>query len=330
MLIDSRSYSSGTGYRYGFNTQEKCDEISGVGNHTTALFWEYDTRLGRRWNVDPILKPFLSSFVVLSNNPIIKIDPDGDDDYFNELGIYLGTDNSKTNNIQIVNDNYLKDSKFFIDANKGIVNNITAVKYSQNFSEFISINYKSGSFTVGRFKALTVFSAVMNKYAKEAGITEEVGVYRSIGNDLGHWDPSNKKIEANILKVKDNKYAITNILVHEKAHKDYKGENSYLSHANIYFTAFKHKSFDKLDENTQIGFIISFADRVMNHIIEGSMGSRSASITLLSDFNKYFNGKFSISIDLTSQDSSMWNYKISTKNGTTKPLFPSKIDKYED
>jgi hypothetical protein len=38
-------------YRYGFNGQEKVDEISGVGNHNTALFWEYDTRLGRRWNV---------------------------------------------------------------------------------------------------------------------------------------------------------------------------------------------------------------------------------------------------------------------------------------
>lgn len=27
-------------YRFGFNTQEKVNEISGKGNHTTALFWE--------------------------------------------------------------------------------------------------------------------------------------------------------------------------------------------------------------------------------------------------------------------------------------------------
>jgi hypothetical protein len=43
------------GYRYGFNGQQKDEEIAGKGNHNTALFWEYDMRLGRRWNVDPIL-----------------------------------------------------------------------------------------------------------------------------------------------------------------------------------------------------------------------------------------------------------------------------------
>jgi hypothetical protein len=43
-------------YRFGFNGQEKVNEIAGVGNHNTAEFWEYDTRLGRRWNLDP--KPF--------------------------------------------------------------------------------------------------------------------------------------------------------------------------------------------------------------------------------------------------------------------------------
>jgi len=36
------------GYRYGFNGQEKSDEIKGEGNSYTALFWEYDPRIGRR------------------------------------------------------------------------------------------------------------------------------------------------------------------------------------------------------------------------------------------------------------------------------------------
>jgi hypothetical protein len=40
-------------YRYGFNTQEKEDEISGsAGTHYSAEFWMYDTRTGRRWNLD--------------------------------------------------------------------------------------------------------------------------------------------------------------------------------------------------------------------------------------------------------------------------------------
>ena len=35
------------GYRYGFNTQEKDDDVF-IGAYT-AEYWEYDSRLGRRW-----------------------------------------------------------------------------------------------------------------------------------------------------------------------------------------------------------------------------------------------------------------------------------------
>ncbi|MFO0322304.1 MAG: hypothetical protein ACK504_07750, partial [Bacteroidota bacterium] len=49
-------------YRYGFNGQEKDDEIAGNGNINTAEFWQYDTRLGRRWNIDPVVKPSRSGY----------------------------------------------------------------------------------------------------------------------------------------------------------------------------------------------------------------------------------------------------------------------------
>lgn len=66
-------------YRFGFNGQEKVNEIAGIGNHLTAEFWEYDTRIGRRWNTDPIVKPWESSYAAFNNNPIWKLDPNGDD-----------------------------------------------------------------------------------------------------------------------------------------------------------------------------------------------------------------------------------------------------------
>jgi hypothetical protein len=40
------------GYRYGFNGQEKSTELDQDGNSMTAEYWQYDARLGRRWNVD--------------------------------------------------------------------------------------------------------------------------------------------------------------------------------------------------------------------------------------------------------------------------------------
>jgi hypothetical protein len=67
----------GSEYRYGFNTQERDDEIAGKGNIMTAEYWEYDTRLGRRWNLDPIVKPWESGYACFFNNAILINDPLG-------------------------------------------------------------------------------------------------------------------------------------------------------------------------------------------------------------------------------------------------------------
>ncbi len=66
-------------YRYGLNGQEKTDEINGSGNHNTALFWEYDTRLGRRWNLDPKPQIDISDYACFANNPILNTDYLGDE-----------------------------------------------------------------------------------------------------------------------------------------------------------------------------------------------------------------------------------------------------------
>lgn len=74
--MPERSFSS-ENYRFGFNTQEKVDQISGIGNHNTALFWEYDTRLERRWNLDPKPRVGISDYTTFGGNPILNVDPDG-------------------------------------------------------------------------------------------------------------------------------------------------------------------------------------------------------------------------------------------------------------
>ena len=77
--MPNRSFSASS-YRYGFNGQEKDDEVSGNGNTNTAMYWEYDNRLGRRWNIDPEFKQFPneSPYVAFHNNPILYNDPLGD------------------------------------------------------------------------------------------------------------------------------------------------------------------------------------------------------------------------------------------------------------
>ena len=75
--MPGRQYNSSS-YRYSVNGQEKTDEISGAGNHTTALYWEYDTRLGIRWNRDPKGRPEESPYACFGDNPIMNSDVNGD------------------------------------------------------------------------------------------------------------------------------------------------------------------------------------------------------------------------------------------------------------
>ncbi len=75
--MPGRKYDNGSGYRYGFNGQEKSEEIKGEANSYTAMFWEYDPRTGRRWNVDPAIKHYESPYLTFSGNPIWLKDPNG-------------------------------------------------------------------------------------------------------------------------------------------------------------------------------------------------------------------------------------------------------------
>jgi RHS repeat-associated protein len=66
----------------GFNGQRRDKDIQ--KDHHTALFWEYDPRIGRRWNIDPVPKSMVSPYVCLGNNPIMYVDPNGADWYKNK------------------------------------------------------------------------------------------------------------------------------------------------------------------------------------------------------------------------------------------------------
>lgn len=81
MVMEGRKYQSETfenKYRYGFNGQEQSDELDEGGNSYTAEYWQYDARLARRWNIDPVAIEWESSYATFRNNPIVLNDPDGD------------------------------------------------------------------------------------------------------------------------------------------------------------------------------------------------------------------------------------------------------------
>ncbi len=80
MQIEERSWSISS-YRFGFNGQEKDDEVSGEGNALNFGSRIMDPRLGRFLSSDPLRGkyPGLSPYHFAANNPIIFIDKDGND-----------------------------------------------------------------------------------------------------------------------------------------------------------------------------------------------------------------------------------------------------------
>jgi hypothetical protein len=63
-------------FSYGLNGQEKEDDI--FEGAYSAEYWMYDSRLGRRWNLDPRPNPSVSVYACFGNNPILFTDLYGD------------------------------------------------------------------------------------------------------------------------------------------------------------------------------------------------------------------------------------------------------------
>ena len=100
MAVDQRT--TGWNARYSFSGKER-DRETGL-SYFGARY--YDSDLSIWLSVDPLADklPHQSPYVYCSNNPIGRVDPDGmlDDDYFNQYGKYLGSDNSSTDKVRII------------------------------------------------------------------------------------------------------------------------------------------------------------------------------------------------------------------------------------
>ncbi|MFC2131103.1 RHS repeat-associated core domain-containing protein [Bacteroidota bacterium] len=78
-MLQPGRYWQSDGYRYGFNSMEKDDEVKGTGNSLDFGARVYDSRLGRWLSLDPLMSkyPDISPYNAMGNNPILCIDPEG-------------------------------------------------------------------------------------------------------------------------------------------------------------------------------------------------------------------------------------------------------------
>jgi RHS repeat-associated protein len=62
-------------FRYSHNDQEREDDLFAGAN--SAEYWMYDSRIGRRWEIDPLAYEDQSPYVAFNNNPVYYCDPLG-------------------------------------------------------------------------------------------------------------------------------------------------------------------------------------------------------------------------------------------------------------
>ena len=111
-------------YRYGFNGMEKDNEIKGDGNSYTSDFRQLDPRIGRWLSPDPVTKHSLSPYNSMSNNPILNIDPKGNDDYkVNKNGDISLKRKTKSKDDKLIGErNGLKRNKIHVE--KGVLDHV--------------------------------------------------------------------------------------------------------------------------------------------------------------------------------------------------------------
>lgn len=107
MQMPGKGYSGTGGYRYGFNGQEKDDEVYGAGNLNSFEYRIYNSRIGRFMSIDPHSDsyPNWNPYNFVFDNPLVLIDPDGRDPIYGKN--FWG-------NVKLIGDDGKKDNKSYL------------------------------------------------------------------------------------------------------------------------------------------------------------------------------------------------------------------------
>ena len=145
LLVDKHSSSEDLPYKF---NGKQFDEETGLYYYGAR----YLNPMASLWyGVDPLAEKnsHISSYVVCSNNPIMRIDSDGRDDYFNSKGKFIRRTETKTNNIYIsINGKNILPSQLDLNIkrNRQVMANIVG-----HYATAVGISYwGKGKMAVGR------------------------------------------------------------------------------------------------------------------------------------------------------------------------------------
>jgi len=334
--MEGRSYEGDTNlrYRFGFNTQEKDDEVYGEGNANTAEFWEYDARLGRRWNIDPIVKHWLSVYCTFSNNPIIKVDINGDDDFFDKNGKLIYSSNTG-HSIKIIDtkDLTMNQIKFMLSAmyvtKPEIKEEESIDKLKHQFLTSISQDLKGYDLFYDRNNSRMAKEITKHYYDKlqfqennnTVAAEQAIGDPAVYNHAIMHTD--NEKVGDKIhlsieggtgflnSKHMNDYWNMMNTLVHEQEHRMRRSSGDFdkpASHLNAYWKQVTHSSFKNTTDDFQIdqikvigGFLGSVNDKNLTKKFEKQLGIKFTKIEYVEAQGAEMYGHWNVEYNKTSE-----------------------------
>jgi small nuclear ribonucleoprotein (snRNP)-like protein len=333
MNMPGRSFaaSAATKYRYSINGQEKDSELN--DNITTALYWEYDSRIGRRWNTDPVVKEYESSYLCFGGNPIAKVDFNGDDDFFDWTGKFLfstdkGTQVRVIRRSEIINavnqEKPRKKGESLEDARNRVYRaaSVHAVTLTQAEVESRDINdyYKTAC-----------IQCILSYYGKKVGANGHIYTYSTNKKDDNAIASTNINEEGRPISfntnvngtgrmdegINDKNYLMSTIN-HEKGHQIRGEVKSFLDHANIFLDyEIKSDYFGKISEDQQRGLVSLYSQRLLNHFVVIGEGGEQENrmLKIIADFNKLKKGyTLSIQFDVFDNKKAKITYTDSKNN----------------
>jgi RHS repeat-associated protein len=241
MLVPNR-HGSSTAYRYGFQGQEKDDELKGEGNSLNYTFRMHDPRVGRFFATDPLESkyPNISTYAFVANNVLNAIDADGRDI------VYLNKNGQVT---KVVSDGKptIKIVEYGAKAKK----------------DFASYDITRGLFNWNN-EDRQIVANVAGYYAKDLGMKNsvEIGATYEESNSLAFTQERknifiNPGLDGKINPLLNNKYNLISVLEHEKFHTEEskKGSYTYSKHSTVYIKQMKSENFHNTTEDFQKGTV---------------------------------------------------------------------------
>ena len=258
----------------GYNSELQRNKYIGKEfDHTSGLDWYdhgarmYDAAKGSWDRVDFLCEKNTSSSIYgyCHINPILFVDPDGNDDYFSNNGNYLY---SKNNTANI----YVFQGKTPVKFNKFDLRNTN--------------NMKVGARVIGHYARLAGIKYNMNGGEGHVGIstlhttdTEEGVLAQTLEKDI-FIKMTNGKLNEEMY----NSNNLVSTLEHEKEHQESNERLTFFIHSNIVLKQIQADSFNKCSENFQVGTVGKLID-LMNKANNSNSNSTNSLIQLMNKAN---------------------------------------------